>query len=157
MSLIVDFLATCSIVGIWPRFIEPRLLKTTELHWELDKEAHHLDGLRIVHLTDLHFHERIPQTFLDKIVRHVNRLKPDLILFTGDFLCYSHIEDPKKLSSFLCHFETSHGCYCSFGNHDYANYVTLSHEGIYDLLSPPNPLTGIFRGLRTLLSPPKTG
>ena len=157
MSFFVDFLTTCSIVGIWPRFIEPRMLKTTKLKWKLDKEVSHLDGIKIVHLTDLHLNAKTSQKFLDKIVRRVNWLKPDLILFTGDFLCYSHLECPQRLSSFLSRLEASLGSYCSFGNHDYAKYVTLSREGVYDLLPPPNPLSGVLRGLRTLFTPLKTG
>jgi uncharacterized protein len=156
MSLLLDFLTTCSLVGIWPRFIEPRLLKTTTLRWELDRGAQHLAGLKIVHLTDLHFHEKISQKFLDKIVCRVSRLKPDLIVFTGDFLCYSRLEHPERLSAFLSRLKAPLGSFCTFGNHDYAQYVTLNRQGVYDLLAPPNPLTGVFRGVRTLLSSQKT-
>lgn len=157
MSLIVDLLAVSSIVGIWPRFIEPRLLKTTELTWELGKGASHLAGLKIIHLSDLHFHEKVPQFFLDKIIRRISRLKPDLILFTGDFLCYSNLENSERLTQFLCRLEAPLGSFCIFGNHDYAQYVTLNSQGVYDVLPPPNPLVGVFRGLRTLLSSSKTG
>jgi uncharacterized protein len=156
-SLFIDLLSIGSIVGIWPRFIEPRLLRSSELNWELPPNAAHLAGLRIVHLTDLHFHEKIPQRFLDKVIRQVCKLKPDLILFTGDFLCYSHLDESGRLAAFLCRLEAPLGSYCTFGNHDYAQYVSLNRKGVYDLLSPPNPLTGIFRGLRTLCSPQRSG
>lgn len=157
MSLLIDFLAASSILGIWPRFIEPRCLKTTELKWKLDKSNNHLDGLKILHLTDLHFNEKMSKKFLDKIIYQKEQLKPDLILFTGDFLCYSQLEKPKRLSSFLCRLEAPLGSFCTFGNHDYAQYVSLNHEGIYDLRTPPKPLTGIYRGLQTLFSKTKTG
>lgn len=157
MSLLVDFLAVCSIVGIWPRYIEPRTLKITELEWKLEKKEEHLEGLKIVHLTDLHFNEKTSQKFLDKIVRRVCRLKPDLILFTGDFLCYSQLDHAEKLASFLCRLEAPLGSFCSLGNHDYAKYVTLNPEGVYDLLPPPNPLLGIWKGISTLFSSSVTG
>ena len=157
MSLLVDIFATASLFGIWPRFIEPRLLKTTQLTWELPKQAAHLDGLKIVHLSDLHFYESISPKFLEKIARRVHRIKPDIILFTGDFLCYSRLDQPDRLTSFLSRFEAPLGSFCIFGNHDYAQYVSLNREGIYDLFSPPNPLIGVFRGLRTLISTQKTG
>ena len=152
-SFFIDFLAASSIVGIWPRFIEPHLLKTTELYWDLPKHGAHLDGLKIVHLTDLHFHAKVSQRFLDKIVRRVCRLKPDIIVFTGDFLCYSKLESPERLKAFLNRLQAPLGSFCSFGNHDYAQYASLDAQGVYDLLPPPSPLKGLMRGIQALFSP----
>ncbi len=157
MSLFVDFLATCSLVGIWPRFIEPKRLKVTKLIWDLQENESHLDQLKIVHISDLHFHKQTSKKFLNKIAVRVEALKPDIVLFTGDFLCYSRLEEPEILLSFLNRLKAPLGSFCSFGNHDYANYATLSRAGIYDLLPPPNPLRGVLRGLRTLCGNPKTG
>jgi predicted MPP superfamily phosphohydrolase len=154
MSLIIDCLATSSVIGIWPRFIEPRLLKTTRLTWHLPATGFHLDRLKIIHLSDLHFHHKTPPSFTEKIVRYVDRLKPDLIVFTGDFLCYSHLECPDRLATFLCQLQAPLGSFCIFGNHDYAHYVTLNAEGNYDLSFPINPLQGILRGLKTICSGP---
>lgn len=157
MSFVVDLLSIGSIIGIWPRYIEPYRLKTSALYWELEPNAYHLDGIKILHLSDLHFHEKMPQKFLNKILREVHRLKADLILFTGDFLCYSRLDNPSKLKAFLCELQAPLGSFCIFGNHDYARYVSLNREGVYDHLLPPKPLTGVFRGLRTLFSEQKTG
>ena len=154
MSFVVDCLATCSIIGIWPRFIEPRMLKTTVLTWQLPPAASHLDKLKILHITDLHFHEQVPEPFIEKIIRRANRLKPDLIVFTGDFLCYSHLENPTRLLSFLCRLHAPLGSYCTFGNHDYSRYVSLNSDGKYDIITPPDPITGVFRGLKTLFTSP---
>lgn len=157
MSLLIDLLAAFSVVGIWPRYIEPRLLKTTQLIWNLPPLASHLHGLKIVHLSDLHFHKKVSKNFLEKISRHVRRLRPDLIIFTGDFLCYSHLEDSERLSSFLCSLEAPLGSFCTFGNHDYAQYVSLNRQGVYDLMSPPSPFAGVLRGMRALFFPQKGG
>jgi len=157
MSLFVDFLATASLVGIWPRFIEPRRVKVTHLVWELNHNQRHLNGFTLIHLTDLHFRQKMPQTFLNRILRKVKQEKPDLILFTGDFLCYSRLESEERFTSFLCNLEAPMGAFCTFGNHDYAAYVTLNRSGMYDVLPPPNPLAGIFKGMKTLLTQPKTG
>jgi predicted MPP superfamily phosphohydrolase len=156
MSFLIDCLAICSIIGIWPRYIEPRLLKTTFLNWTLPTSAYHLDALKLLHMTDLHFHEKLPESFLEKIIRQVEILKPDLILFTGDFLCYSRLTNSPRLLSFLSHLKAPLGSFCTFGNHDYAQYVSLNTEGKYDLLTPPGALKGVFRGLKTLISSPIT-
>ncbi len=157
MSLLVDFLSLASVVGIWPRFVEPRMLCTTELTWPLSPEKSHLKGLTIVHLTDLHFHRKISQRFLDKVARRVASHRPDLILFSGDFICYSELESGERLKNFLNRLEAPLGSYCIFGNHDYSQYVSRGPEGIYDLIAPPNPMRGVWLGLKTIFSSPSTG
>lgn len=154
MSLLIDICATLSIVGIWPRFIEPRLLKITHLKWNLPKNAGYLSGLKIAHLSDLHFHNAVSQKFLEKIIKKITLIKPDLILFTGDFLCYSTLQQPERLIHFLSSLDAPLGSYCIFGNHDYANYASINKQGIYDLAPPPNPLGGFIQGIRTLFSSP---
>lgn len=154
MSLIVDFLSIASVIGIWPRYIEPKMLRCSELKWRLAPTQAHLDKLTIVHLSDLHFHKKISKKFLNKVVQRIALLHPDLILFTGDFICYSQVEEAERLKEFLNKLEARLGCYGILGNHDYSHYVSRNPEGIYDLLPPPNPLQGVLSGLATLLSPP---
>lgn len=156
MSLVVDILSSVSVVGIWGRFIEPKMLSISHIPWKLKPSQAHLDGLKIVHLSDLHFHRGVSQKFLDKIVRRVCRQRPDLILFTGDFICYSLLEDEPRLKAFLERLNAPLGCYCIFGNHDYDKYVSRNQAGVYDVIPPPNPLRGFLRGLWTILAPLQT-
>jgi len=44
------------------------------------------DGLRVVQLSDIHFDEYTEPFFLRDVVNHVNRLNPDMVLLTGDFI-----------------------------------------------------------------------
>lgn len=44
------------------------------------------DSMRIVFLTDPHFHEFMPKNYYKKAFEKVNALKPDVILFGGDFV-----------------------------------------------------------------------
>lgn len=155
MSFFVDFCSILSLVGIWPRFVEPRLLRVTELIWDLPDQCRHLDGLKIVHLSDLHFHRKTSSRFLDKVARRVGHLKPDLIFFTGDFLCYSRLEKSEKLVTFLQKLDARHGSFCCFGNHDYSRYVSRNKEGLFDILPPPSPFNGILRGIKALFSKPR--
>jgi len=161
MSLVVDFLSIASVIGIWPRFIEPKMVFTSEITWNLEPGLNsgpaHLDNLTIVHLSDLHFHRNVSQKFLDKVIRRVCRKRPDLILFSGDFICYSHLEEGERLKKFLQRLEAPLGCYCIFGNHDYSHYVSRNNQGVYDLIPPPNPIRGVWLGLRTIFSSPQAG
>lgn len=151
MSLLIDFISIFSIVGVWPRYVEPYLVKVTDRTWKLPPKYHHLDNLRIVQFSDLHFHSQFSEKFLDRVARRILKQKPDIILFTGDFICYSKLEDQERLKKFLNRLRAPHGCFCIFGNHDYAQYVSRNSTGIYDIMRPINPAVGIMRAVWTII------
>ncbi|MCH9611420.1 MAG: UDP-2,3-diacylglucosamine pyrophosphatase LpxG [Chlamydiales bacterium] len=151
MSRFIDIVSSLSILGIWPRFIEPKLVRTTTLDWKLPEQQRHLDGLKIVQFSDLHFHPKVSDKFLDRVARRILRQKPDIILFTGDFICYSSLEQQERLKSFLNRLQAPLGCFCSFGNHDYANYVSRNSHGLYDVRRPINPVVGICTAVWTII------
>ncbi|HEX3986137.1 MAG TPA: metallophosphoesterase [Acidobacteriaceae bacterium] len=51
-------------------------------------------GMRIVQISDIHYLEFTESFFVREIVDHVNRLKPDMVLITGDFVTYGPIRLP---------------------------------------------------------------
>ena len=44
------------------------------------------EGFRIVQISDIHLDEYTEAGFLERVLRHVNALAPDLVLLTGDFV-----------------------------------------------------------------------
>jgi len=48
-------------------------------------------GYRIVQISDIHLDEYTEPFFLERIVRHVNTLAPDLVLLTGDFITHGSL------------------------------------------------------------------
>lgn len=142
-----DFWCCISILGIWPRFIEPRLLKKKTLTLELANLPLDLEGLKIVHFSDLHLHLKASKKFLKKITTKINKTAPDIVVFTGDFICYSRLEQEDILNDFLNSFYAPYGCYCIFGNHDYQSYVSLNNQGNFDIAKNPS----LFKGLRLLM------
>lgn len=120
-----------SVVGIWPRFIEPTCIDFKQLSIKLPGN---LQSLRILHFSDLHLHPDVSDRFLAKILRYVKDAQPDLIVFTGDFLCYSKMSDGKRLEKFLNEFSAPCGCFAIFGNHDYDQSISISPSGDYDVV-----------------------
>jgi uncharacterized protein len=76
------------IYGFW---IEPHRIRVTRETLSSSKLAVP-EPLRILHLGDLHV-ERISQRERE-LLDWVESLKPDLILFSGDFLSLSYLDDP---------------------------------------------------------------
>src|SRR3954451_18352630 len=56
----------------------------TTIHIANLPEAFH--GFRIVQLSDIHLDEFTEPLFLERVVGRVNKLAPDLVLVTGDFI-----------------------------------------------------------------------
>lgn len=146
-----DLWCICSIIGIWPRFIEPHWISLTELPLTIRHLPHSLEGLRIVQFSDLHLNDHLSDGFLDRLSRKINTLSPDILVFTGDFICYSHLTDPDRLKKFLRSLSATYGCYAILGNHDYEEYVSINDNGEYDVVSDESStlIKGFFRLFNT--------
>lgn len=141
-----------SVIGIWPRHIEPRLITTTRVPIKIPNLHPSLHGLRVVQFSDLHFHHALSDRFIKKLISKIQKLKPDVIAFTGDFICASHLDNPQKLQSIFQALKAPFGCYAVLGNHDYQNYVSITSEGHYDVLDSSS--INMRRGWRRLFYTP---
>lgn len=136
-----DIWCCVSVIGIWPRFIEPNLLASTLLPLPIPNLHRDLEQFRLVHFTDLHINSALSDRYLQKISDKIAAAKPDMILFTGDFLCYSTLDEPERLRAFLRSLQAPYGCFAIFGNHDYAQTVSVNSDtGDYDLFDKGSSL-----------------
>ena len=88
------------------------------------------DGLRIVHISDLHLdgwdgHGKELRQRVDEI----NALHPDIICFTGDLISLSP-DELKPFIPILRQLRTNHDghVYAVLGNHDYMPYTRFSND-----------------------------
>lgn len=139
LPLLWDLWCLVSIIGIWPRFIEPNLLSVSKIRIKIPGLPPDLNGLKIIQFSDLHLYPKTPIPFLKKIIKKISNQNPDLILFTGDFLCYSVLNEEKKLNEFLNCLHAKYGCYAILGNHDYSSCVSINPEGDYDVIENNKP------------------
>ena len=49
------------------------------------------NGFRIAQISDIHLDEFTEPFFLERVVRHVNGLKPDMVVLTGDFVTHGSL------------------------------------------------------------------
>lgn len=147
-NILWDLFCIFSIVGIWPRYIEPNLIFTTHTSLPIKNLSPSLEGLKILQISDLHINPLTSDKFLNKIIVKSKALAPDLIVFTGDFICYSTLNESERLSSFLNQLSAPYGCYAILGNHDYSNFVSINSTGDYDIVdSSSNSLLRAFSRL----------
>lgn len=86
------------------------------------------NGLRIVHISDLHIGSwSKKKKHLEKAVYLINKEKPDLIFFTGD-LVNNLAEEINDFIPVLNNMEASAGKYSILGNHDYGDYFPWTNN-----------------------------
>ncbi|MBN1561180.1 metallophosphoesterase [candidate division KSB1 bacterium] len=94
-----------------------------------------LDGLRIVHISDLHIDSVTP--YERKVARMVNSTKPDIIAITGDFFKNRNVLEGAnaveklpanidQIESFLDQLQANIGIYACRGNNDFSDDKEVS-------------------------------
>jgi predicted MPP superfamily phosphohydrolase len=85
------------------------------------------DGLKIVQLSDIHSGSFTKKHAVEKGIRMVNELKPDVILFTGD-LVNNKTDEVEPWISVLSKLSAPMGVFSILGNHDYGDYYNFPSE-----------------------------
>ncbi len=78
----ITFLAIGSLMVIYGFIIEPQFPKI-ERYWVTKRKPGKAEAIKIVHISDLHMEYLTRNN--ERVIRMINELEPDLILFTGDF------------------------------------------------------------------------
>lgn len=144
---LIDAICICSGVGIWPRFIEPRII--LKKHIKLTIPEWRGRALRVLHLSDLHLDRDSPLLPIQRALSRAAQQKPDLVLWTGDFLVDADTHDWHMLRQLLSVCRGTFGTYACLGNHDYGQYCF--HDGGSAKQKSGNRL---YRILRRLSSAP---
>ena len=121
---IIRFLIIISIilayVLIFGFLIEPYKFKTNEMKItkaNIDK----WDGFKIVHLSDIHYLKTLNNDMLNKVIKEVNLINPDIVILSGDLLnkdiSYTN-DDLKFLEEALKTIKTKLGKYIIKGDND---------------------------------------
>ncbi len=80
-----------------------------------------LQGLRIVHISDIHSGSFMHKEPVVRSVEMINALKPDIVFFTGD-LVNSRADEMDDYIDVFDKIESKHGIFSIVGNHDYGDY-----------------------------------
>ena len=105
-------------------FINRTNFKVKTLEISLPKKNSPLTGLNIVMFSDLHLSPINNETFLNKIVKKVNALNPDIILLPGDIVDdKAEILKRNYIGPGFKNLKSKYGIYSSTGNHEFINGV----------------------------------
>jgi len=136
------------MVAVWSVVIERRLLHVRRIVLDCDELG--LPPLKILHVTDTHFHGRDAR-ILGFLRRVSSRERFDLVLFTGDLL--DKAGGLESVGQIARMFRPVLGGFAVLGGHDYKDYSGLRP---YSALlfrkgpgpsAPPNPVSEVVRRL----------
>ncbi|MGB7069816.1 MAG: metallophosphoesterase [Pyrinomonadaceae bacterium] len=83
-----------------------------------------LDGLKVIHLSDIHHSPLTDLGHITNAITIVNRLKPDMVLLTGDYVSHE-AKYIRPVAGALGTLESKFGTYACLGNHDHWTDATL--------------------------------
>jgi predicted MPP superfamily phosphohydrolase len=119
-------------------FFERRRLQVDHLALPVNGLSSSLEQFSVVQLTDIHVGPFMPEEELARYVEEVNRVKPDLVALTGDFVASSP-EEVAPCVRALSRLHARYGVFACMGNHDV--YADVEDELTRELES---------RGIRVL-------
>lgn len=132
--------------------IEPNFPRVVRKTIALKRWPTQLEGFSIALLSDFHYDPVFSIHPIKASIEMVNKLRPDLIALTGDFVSVPYLGDPAKgaaaaepCAQLLRKMQAPHGLWAVMGNHDAftdADQVTatLRAEGIQVLANQSAPI-----------------
>jgi predicted MPP superfamily phosphohydrolase len=116
----------------WLEFFPPRNIEWGNVQLSIPSLPAALEGLRIVHLSDLHLRTRWPAAY-DGMLARIRQNPPDLLLFTGDFVDDKNNHRPAMplVRKMVDGWAAGVGRFAIHGNHDsYAIGAELAPTGV---------------------------
>jgi uncharacterized protein len=118
---------------------EPFMLAIERQEIILRRLPRALDGLRIVHLSDLHYGPLTHTKHLERAIQAANDLHPDLIALTGDYISH-HRSYAAPCAELVGRLRARYGVHAVLGNHDHWTDAALitdlfRAEGIHVLVN----------------------
>src|SRR2546421_5470700 len=124
-------------------FAEPYKLAVERHAIALKRLPRSLDGLKVVHLSDIHHGPFTGREQVERAVEVANSLQPDIVALTGDYISHER-EYVRPCAEMLGRLRARCGVYAVLGNHD--NWVDAAL--VTDLFSAEGIRVLVNEGLR---------
>ena len=118
-QLLTGGVASSTLGWLYVTLVEPEWLQIEEIQIPLGKMHPDLNGFKIAQFSDLHFGRYMRGREAQEIVTRVNRLNPDLIVFTGDFVSTLDHGEAALITQSFRQLQAPFGVYAILGNHDH--------------------------------------
>lgn len=130
------------IVGLffYSKYVGPKGLIVKEYRVESNILTKNLNGIKIVHFSDLLYKSTVDEEDLKSLVNKINILKPDIVVFTGDLVNPNikiNEKDKQLLINSLSSIYSKIGKYCIYGDNDYNldEYEEIMNSSKFNILN----------------------
>lgn len=135
---IIIILLSCFTL-LYSRYLATSNIKIKEYKITSDKITDNFHGLKIVHITDIHYGRITKKKELDELSKKINLTNPDIVVLTGDLIDKDTdltSDMITELTDFLNSIEVKIGKYAIKGDHD-ANFdnwdIIIENSGFINL------------------------
>ena len=129
-AALAAFIVAALVFGVmwWGAIVTPGKVEVREVELAFDRLPDAFDGYRIVQWSDAHLGTYDGHTaIVEKQIKAINALNPDMICFTGD-LVSRKTDEALPYRDLLAQLHAPDGVFSVLGNHDYDNYVSWDEE-----------------------------
>ncbi len=111
-----------TLAGLYTWQIEPFWLEFVKKKMPIQNLPNHLVGKTLMQISDIHVGNRFDWQFLVDSFREAQRLQPDFVVYTGDYVSYEDERQVYQLQAVLEHaLIGTIGTFGVLGNHDYGD------------------------------------
>jgi hypothetical protein len=109
-----------SVIVVVAGIINFNTIRTTEYSISIPGKSSDLSRLKVVFVSDFHLQEGTGIRFVEKFIKKVEGIKPDLVLFGGDIIEGDReSENLEKIEKLLSSIRVKFGVYGVNGNHEH--------------------------------------
>lgn len=143
-KLIIFIILVISSFLIYSMLIEPNLLEVKEYKLETSKIEENFHGYKIVQFSDINYGTSFTEKDLEKTINKINKLKPDIVFFTGNLINKNVTIDEKtekKIIKLLNKLETPLYKFAIYGSSDYNDtFEKIMYESSFKILDNESTL-----------------
>ena len=119
--IVLSLIIIITLTVLYSRYLGTKglIIKEYKIENKIFKENFH--GLKIVHISDVHYLTTVGKKELKNIVNKTNKLNPDIVVITGDLLDKDHRVNKRNMDILienLSNINATMGKYAITGNHD---------------------------------------
>ena len=127
-------------VIFYSKYVGTKGLVVKEYRVESEILTSNFSGIKIVHFSDVYYKSTFEKDDLIKLVKKINILKPDIVVFTGDLVhpkAKLSKDDINVLKEELSKIEAKIGKYAIYGDNDFKlnQYDTIMTESNFSILN----------------------
>lgn len=140
LSIFLFLIIVVVTIFLYAKYRGIKGLIVKEYRVESEILTSNFSGLKIVHFSDLLYKSTVDKDDVKNLVKRINELKPDIVVFTGDLINKNAKitnEDIEFLGTELESISVKIGKYAIYGDEDYSveSYKTIMEKGKFKILN----------------------